>query len=69
MIEKAERSPFFVAGFVGKERLVQDEFSGGRCAALIGGKVGILPPLGEHAEIELSVGGKLNLRDNDNSSI
>lgn len=62
-------NPFFVAGFAGKERLVREEFNGGRCAPLIGFKAGIIPELKENLELELSVGGKINTRDTGNSSI
>lgn len=62
-------SPFFVGVFAGKERFIRDDFPDGRCAPLIGAKFGLLPQLGEHAEAELSVGGKLNARDTDNSSL
>ena len=62
-------NPFFVAGFAGKERLVQDDFLGGRCAPLIGFKVGALPEIAEDLELELSIGGKINTRDTENSSI
>lgn len=63
------KNPFFVAGFVGKERLVREEFEGGRCAPLIGFKGGIIPEIKENLELELSIGGKINTRDTDNSSI
>lgn len=63
------KSPFFVGAFIGKERFIRDEFPDGRCAALVGAKFGLLPQLGEHAEAELSIGGKLNVRDTDNSSL
>lgn len=62
-------NPFFLAGFVGKERLVQDDFPGGRCAPLIGFKAGALPEIAEDLELELSIGGKINTRDGENSSI
>lgn len=62
-------NPFFVAGFVGKERLVREEFEGGRCAPLVGFKAGIIPEIKENLELELSVGGKINTRDTDNSSV
>jgi hypothetical protein len=62
-------NPFFVAGFVGKERLVQDDFAGGRCAPLVGFKGGVLPEIAEDLELELSIGGKINTRDTENSSI
>lgn len=63
------KSAFFIGVFGGKERFIRDEFPDGRCAPLLGVKVGVLPRLGEHAEAELSVGGKLNIRDTDNSSV
>lgn len=62
-------NPFFVAGFFGKERLVQDNFLGGRCAPEFGFKAGVLPEIAEDLELELSVGGKINTRDTENSSI
>ncbi|PWT90300.1 MAG: hypothetical protein C5B54_07425 [Acidobacteria bacterium] len=63
------KAPFFMAaGFVGKERMIRDEFPNGRCAALIGGKFGITPQLSDNVDLELSAGGKINLRDSDNSA-
>jgi len=44
-MERVRRSPFFIAGFVGKQRLVHEESLGGRCDTLIGVKAGILPQL------------------------
>lgn len=70
-----ELGMFFVAGFFGKERMEREEFAaageheGGRCAPLFGVKVGILPPITEYLEGEVSVGGKLNVRDGENSSV
>lgn len=64
-----KHNPFFVAGFVGKERMVREEFLGGRCAPLIGFKGGIIPQIGDNLELELSVGGKINTRDTGNSSL
>jgi hypothetical protein len=61
----------FVAAFAGKERAERDE--GGvvtsRCAALAGIKGGLLFSLGDHSDLELAVGGKLDLEDSDNSSM
>lgn len=68
-VEGVKHNPFFVAGFVGKERMVREEFLGGRCAPLIGIKAGILPRIGDDAEVELSIGGKINTRDTGNSSL
>jgi hypothetical protein len=68
-VEVPKQPLFFVAGFAGKERLVRDEFAGGRCAPLIGFKGGIIPEIGENLELELSIGGKINTRDTDNSSV
>lgn len=61
--------PFFAGAYFGKERLVQDDYPGGRCAPLVGFQVGIQPKLGEYAELEIAVGGKINTRDSENSSI
>lgn len=66
---KVTAFPWFAAGYVGKERLVREEFLGGRCAALGGVKVGILPEIGDNTEFEAAVGGKINFRDGDNSSL
>jgi outer membrane protein OmpA-like peptidoglycan-associated protein len=60
---------FFVDGYGGKERMIRDDFPNGRCAPLLGVKFGITPHLGEHAEFEAAFGGKINLRDSENSSI
>ena len=63
--------PLFVGGYFGKERLVQDDedYVGGRCAALAGFEIGIQPMIGENTELEAAIGGKLNLRDGGNTSI
>jgi hypothetical protein len=61
--------PFFVGAYGGKERLVQDNFPGGRCAPLIGVQVGIQPMIGKSAQLEVALGGKINTRDSENSSI
>lgn len=61
--------PFFVGAYVGKERLVREEFEGGRCAPLVGFNAGIMPEIKENLHLELAVGGKINTRDTDNSSI
>lgn len=66
---KVTAFPLFVAGYFGKERLVREEFGGGRCAPLLGAKFGVLPEIGEHTEFEGAIGGKLNLRDSGNSSL
>jgi hypothetical protein len=66
---KVTAFPWFAAGYVGKERLVREEFLGGRCAALGGVKLGILPEIGDNTEFEAAVGGKINFRDGDNSSL
>lgn len=59
----------FGAVFVGKERMIRDAFPGGRCAALVGGKFGILPQVADNVEIELSFGVKVNVRDTEFSSV
>jgi len=64
--------PWFVGAYGGKERLVHDsgpDSPGGRCAALLGLEVGILPKIGEHTELEAGFGVKINLRDSENTSI
>ncbi|MBI2839907.1 MAG: hypothetical protein HYX75_16455 [Acidobacteria bacterium] len=68
-LEVTSAFPLFVAGFVGKERLVREEFGGGHCAPLVGAKLGFLPQLGESVELEASVGGKLDVDDTGNSSL
>jgi outer membrane protein OmpA-like peptidoglycan-associated protein len=60
---------WFVDVYGGKERMIRDEFPDGRCAGLFGAKVGVTPHLGDHAEFEAAFGGKINVRDGDNSSI
>jgi len=60
---------FFGAGFVGKERMVHELFPEGHCIPLLGFKFGILPEIAEKTELELAIGGKIDLDDNDYSSI
>jgi hypothetical protein len=76
VVEPEVYHPWFVGGFVGKQRLTPDledvdniEDLEGLCAALIAAKVGYLPRLGHNLEAELSVGFKLNLEETSNSSI
>jgi hypothetical protein len=40
-----------------------------QCDPIFGFEFGVLPRIGEHAELELSIGGKINADDGDNSSI
>lgn len=61
--------PLFGAAFFGKERLVQDDFLGGRCAPLFGAEIGLLPEIAENVELQASLGGKINTRDGGNSSL
>jgi hypothetical protein len=61
--------PIFGGIYGGKERLVHDEFPGGRCAPLIGAEIGVQPLIGDNTEIEIAIGGKINTRDSDNSSM
>jgi len=60
---------FFIDGYGGKERMIRDEFPDGRCAGLFGGKFGVTPHLSDNLELEAAIGGKINVRDSDNSSI
>ena len=60
---------WFFDVYGGKERMIRDDFPDGRCAGLIGGKVGVTPHLGEHAEFEAAFGGKINVRDSEHSSV
>jgi len=69
VVEREEGFPFFIAAFGGKERLVHEEALGGSCETLFGIKAGILPKLNEHLEVELSVGGKIDVTETDNSSL
>ncbi|HSP06690.1 MAG TPA: hypothetical protein VLR94_05895, partial [Acidobacteriota bacterium] len=69
LVTKPPMGLFFMDVLGGKERMIRDEFPKGRCAGLAGVKLGILPRLGEHAEVEAAVGGKLNFRDTDNSAV
>lgn len=73
-----ELGMFFVAGFVGKERMDREEFAaegahhsnvGGRCAPLVGAEIGFIPQINDYLEAELALGVKLNCRDTDNSDI
>ncbi|MEW6363797.1 MAG: hypothetical protein AB1714_04060 [Acidobacteriota bacterium] len=59
----------FGAGFVGKERLVDAVYPGGHCLPILGAKFGILPEIAEKTDLELSLGGKIDLDGNDYSSI
>jgi hypothetical protein len=64
--------PLFAGVYGGKERLVHDSgpgAPGARCAGLIGAEVGIQPKIGEKAELEASLGVKVNLRDTSNTSV
>jgi hypothetical protein len=40
-----------------------------QCDPIFGFEFGVLPQIGEHAELELSIGGKINADNGDNSSI
>jgi hypothetical protein len=67
---------FFVAGFAGKERLIQEfetssgaTLSAAQCDPIVGFEFGVLPMISEHAAVELSLGGKINTDETDNSSI
>jgi hypothetical protein len=40
-----------------------------QCDPIFGFEFGVLPQIGEHAELELSIGGKINTDEGDNSSI
>lgn len=68
-MERVTRTPFFIAGFAGKQRLVHDDSLGGRCDTLIAVKAGILPQLNDHLEVELAVGGKIDVSETDSSSL
>ncbi|HEY4491099.1 MAG TPA: hypothetical protein VI958_03820, partial [Acidobacteriota bacterium] len=68
-LPKKAKSIFFVGGFVGKERLVQDGSLSARCDTLLGLKGGILHELDNDLEVELAVGGKINLDEADDSSL
>jgi hypothetical protein len=64
--------PIFGGIYGGKERLVHDSgpgSPGGRCAGLIGAEIGVQPLIGDNVELEVAVGGKINARDSENSSI
>ncbi|HET6268240.1 MAG TPA: hypothetical protein VFG11_11020 [Acidobacteriota bacterium] len=78
------KNPFFVGAYVGKERLVRTSdvtvtnpdgttsttaVAAGRCAALIGVEGGWNPEIAPKTELELAIGGKINLRDGSNSSL
>jgi hypothetical protein len=64
---------FFVAGFVGKERLLQEiegtSLVAANCDPIVGFEFGVLPMIADNVAVELSVGGKINTDDSDNSSI
>ncbi|HSE39955.1 MAG TPA: OmpA family protein [Acidobacteriota bacterium] len=60
---------WFIDGYGGKERMVRDEFPGGRCAGLVGVKGGVTPLLSDNLELEAAFGGKINVRDDEFSSV
>jgi len=66
---RREHYLFFIDGYGGKERMIREEFPNGRCAPLLGVKFGVTPLLADNVELEAAIGGKINLRDGDNSSI
>ncbi len=73
VVEPVKEPLFFVAGLIGKERVVQDveddrEFAA-QCDALLGAEFGIMPRLGKSLQAQLSVGLKVNLENGDESSI
>lgn len=55
--------------FSGKERRVRTGFSGGRCAPLLGGKLGLSYLISPTFEFNAAVGSAFNLRDGDNYSV
>ncbi|MBN2369358.1 MAG: hypothetical protein JXO72_02610 [Vicinamibacteria bacterium] len=64
--------PIFAGAYFGKERMTHDSgpgSPGGRCAPLVGAEVGIQHRIGARAEVEMALGGKLNARDGENSSL
>jgi hypothetical protein len=64
--------PLFVGAYFGKERLTHESgpgSPGGRCAPLVGAEVAIQPKIGENAEVEIALGGKINTRDSEGSSL
>jgi len=59
---------FFLGAFLGKERRVLFEsgpFIAADCVTLLGIKGGVLPRLGDNAELELALGGKFVISDDD----
>ena len=62
---------FFVAGLLGKQRRLEGTglFQHGDCDALLGFKGGILPRFGSNGELELSVGVKFELNDDDKDDL
>jgi len=63
---------FFIGAFVGKERRVflEEDFIPGfgafaDCTTILGVKAGVLPRLGDNAELELALGGKFVISDDD----
>jgi hypothetical protein len=66
---KREKVDWFIAPFVGKERRVREEFSGGRCAPELGVKVGPDIRLSPTVRFAPAIGAAFNLRDGDNSNL
>jgi hypothetical protein len=68
--EVEEPGMFFIGGFLGKERRVE-ELNGGfldaDCTALLGVKGGVLPRLTDNIEAELSAGLKFELDEDDDN--
>lgn len=58
-------------GFVGgvDEDLSEAGLQVSQCDPIFGFEFGVLPRIGEHAELELGIGGKINTDNGDNSSI
>ena len=69
-VEVERHRLFFLAGFVGKERRTELEGLSldADCVTLLGIKGGVLPRLGENAELELSVGGKFPIGEDDDDT-
>jgi len=69
---EVERSLFFVGAFLGKERralFTAGDLTIADCVTLLGVKGGVLPRISDRAEVELAIGGKFVIGDDDSEDL